>query len=382
MIEFLRKNVWASVGIGVLSLGVLGAGLKYLEEDAKRVSSLTVREGSLLNSINPFLSSPSPTPTPQLSKEYIYAGSRLLAVEDGGASAAPPADLAVWRPTTGTWFVLGGPGSAQTQHNWGAATDKPVQGDFDGDGKTDFTVFRPTDGIWYIVNSSTGTLSYVNFGLSTDTPMAADFDGDGRSDQAVFRADNSTGNATWFINQSSGAGVISQPFGLNADKPAPADFDGDGRADINVWRDSNYTFYTLFSTTNAVGSVVLGSSAGQPVPADYDGDGKANYAVKVGNVWAILNSNYTPMSPVTWHDASDTAVQNDYDGDGIVDIAVWRPVESQTGAGDLGVWYIRQSSKLGITGQSPTTANPHPNELRTNQWGTTADIPVPAFYRR
>src|SRR2546430_1867269 len=34
------------------------------------------------------------TPTPQLSKEYIYAGSRLLAVEDANANAAPPTDLA------------------------------------------------------------------------------------------------------------------------------------------------------------------------------------------------------------------------------------------------------------------------------------------------
>ena len=378
----MKNRTWVAAAFVLLSVGVLGAGLKFLEEDSRKQNVLKAKDRSALSAINPFVTSPSTTPTPQLAKEYIYAGSRLLAVEDAGANAAPPADLAVWRPSSGTWFVLGGPGSAQTQHNWGAATDTPVQGDFDGDGKTDFTVFRPTDGIWYIVNSSTGTLSYVNFGLSTDTPMAADFDGDGRSDQAVFRADNSTGNATWFINQSSGAGVISQPFGLNADKPAPADFDGDGRADINVWRDSNYTFYTLFSTTNAVGSVVLGSSAGQPVPADYDGDGKANYAVKAGNVWAILNSTYTATSSVTWQIAGDTAVQNDYDGDGIVDIAVWRPVESQSGAGDLGAWIIRQSSKLGITGQSPTTANPYPNELRTNQWGTTDDIPVPAFYRR
>ena len=323
-------------------------------------------------------------PTPQLAKEYIYAGSRLLAVEDAGANAAPPADLAVWRPTTGTWFVLGGPGSAQTQHNWGAVGDKPVQGDFDGDGKTDFTVFRPTDGIWYIVNSSTGTLSYVNFGLSGDSPMAADFDGDGRTDQAVFRKDTPTaGNAMWFINQSSGAGVISQQFGLNADEPAPADFDGDGRADINVWRDSNSTFYSLTSVNGQLQTANLGVSPGSiPVPADYDGDGKANYAVKAGNVWNILNSSYSQLITQNWQLANDVAVQNDYDGDGIVDIAVWRPAESQPGAGDTGAWIIRQSSKLGITGGSPTTANPYPNELRLNQWGTAGDIPVPAFYRR
>src|SRR5688572_6507816 len=77
-----------------------------------------------------------PPVTPQLSKEYIYAGSRLLAVEDANANAAPPADLAVWRPSTGTWWVMGGQNSAQTTQSWGTAGDQPVPGDYDGDGKT------------------------------------------------------------------------------------------------------------------------------------------------------------------------------------------------------------------------------------------------------
>src|SRR5438445_5246973 len=55
--------------------------------------------GSKASIWNPF-AAPPPSPTPQLSKEYIYAGSRLLAVEDANANAAPPADLAVGRPST------------------------------------------------------------------------------------------------------------------------------------------------------------------------------------------------------------------------------------------------------------------------------------------
>lgn len=98
------------------------------------------------SSWNP-LAAPLPTPTPQLSKEYIHLpGGRLLAVEDANANAAPPADLAIWRPTTGEWWVLGGPGSAQTTFGWGVSTDRPVPGDYDGDGKTDFSVFRPSTG--------------------------------------------------------------------------------------------------------------------------------------------------------------------------------------------------------------------------------------------
>ncbi len=95
---------WLALGIiAFVALGTFGAGLKYLEEDARQQRAarssqpLTANHSdeSLLNSVNPFLEPTTPTPTPQLSKEYLYAGSRLLSVEDANANAAPPADLAV-----------------------------------------------------------------------------------------------------------------------------------------------------------------------------------------------------------------------------------------------------------------------------------------------
>lgn len=305
-----------------------------------------------------------PTPTPQLSKEYLYAGSRLLAVEDANANAAPPADLAVWRPSNGYFYVLGGPGSQQTYHQWGQSGDVPVPGDYDGDGKTDFSIFRPSTGEWWVVNSSNGATGTTAFGQSGDTAVPADFDGDGKTDAAVYRRNEPAGLATFYVRQSSNGNWMVLQFGIQTDTPASADYDGDGRADIAVYRDSSSTFYSLNSANGQLQTANLNSTPGAtPVPADYDGDGKANYALKSGNNWIILNPAGTATSSTTWQQSGDIPVQNDYDGEGIVDIAVWRPSN--------GTWLIRQSSLLGQSG-----------ELRQVQWGASGDIPVPAFYRR
>ena len=60
----------------------------------------------------------------------------------------------------------------------GAAQDVPVQGDYDGDGKSDVAVFR--DGAWFILNSSGGS-QFVGFGMAGDVPVPGDYDGDGET---------------------------------------------------------------------------------------------------------------------------------------------------------------------------------------------------------
>ena len=309
------------------------------------------------NSLDPQPAMPSSTP--QLSKEYVYAGSRLLAVEDANASAVPPADLAVWRPSNGYWYVFGGPGSQQTIYGFGQRDDIPLQGDFDGDGKTDFAAFRPDDTTWYIVYSSTQSLFQMSYGNSDDVPAVADYDGDGRSDIAVYRASN----GTWYIYQSSTLATNTFQYsyvGQAGDQVSPADYDGDGKADPGLWSPgSPGTFYIRKSSDGQTQALNL-ASTGQPVSCDYDGDGKADFAVLSGNVWTIRSSITGINSTTTWESSGDIPVQNDYDGDGKCDIAVWRSSN--------GNWYIRKSGSS--------------NALRQEHWGTSGDIPVPAYYRR
>jgi hypothetical protein len=353
-------------GLLLLSvIGAAGAGLNFFAADAEPEKTRNVsddRPESALRT-NGFVSNPASSPL-QPSVEYIYAGDKLLAVEDANASAAPPAELAVWRPSSGTWWVMGGQFSQPATQAWGIAADTPVPADYDGDGKTDFCVFRESNGVWYVIKSSDGSQNYYYFGIGGDRPAAADFDGDGKSDPAIYRP--STG--VWYIRQSSDNTIAVQQFGLASDIPVPADYDGDGRADISVWRDASAAFYVLKSTNRQLQHISFGQPGDKPVCGDYDGDGRADAAVRRNTFWYVLQSSNRQTAIYTWGNwNTDKAVQNDFDGDGKLDIAVWRASESAPGAVDVGTWYIRNSS----TGQA-----------RIERWGVSGDIPVPAFYRR
>ena len=143
--------------------------------------------------------------------------------------------------------------------------DVPVPGDYDGDGKADIAIYRGTTGEWFVLRSSNGTLLTLAWGASSfgDIPVPADYDGDGQTDMAVYRADH----GQWFIAKSGG-GTTSTTFGHPplADLPVAGDYDGDGKADLAIYRFATGEWFILRSSTVRC-SITIGGRRGSAIPS-------------------------------------------------------------------------------------------------------------------
>jgi hypothetical protein len=259
-------------------------------------------------------------------------------------------DVAVFRPSTGIWYVIRSSDGAFTANAFGTSGDLIAPGDYDNDGKTDMAVFRPSTGVWY-VNRSTAGLVITGFGLNGDLPVQGDYDGDGKTDIAVFRP--STG--VWYLNRST-AGFAAGPFGSTGDLPVQGDYDADGKADMAVFRPSTGVWYVNRSTAG-LAITNWGLSGDKPVQGDYDGDGKFDLAIfrPSGGTWYILQSTGA-FTVTNWGLSGDAPAPGDFDGDGKDDLGIFRPSN--------GLWFLLRSS-AGVTG--------------TN-WGLNGDVPVQGGY--
>jgi hypothetical protein len=290
-------------------------------------------------------------------------------------SPSAAADLAVWRGSeSGAWYILGRSGP-----HWGTPGDIPVPADYDGDGITDAAVWRPSTGEWFVLLSASGGVSQVTqWGASTDVPLPGDYDGDGETDFAVYRPSQ---DAVIVQNDSCGdwQTIDLSARGIGPGTPVVGDVDGDGRDDPGTYNAATGNMSMLVdalkpSTTPSVKWMTLVTNA-TPAIADYDGDYKDDLATFTpttkwtrGGIWTIQKSSTNTVDTQTWGGAlGDRPVPADYDGAAnancdldtspascvAADLAVWNSF--------TGNWTIRRAD----------------GSARVVQWGQNGDIPIP-----
>ena len=249
-------------------------------------------------------------------------------------------------PLDSLWYAPGTAGRGAFQIYFGATTDVPVPGDYDGDGRTDAAIFRPSTGLWY--GPRTGAAQIVIqmiLGQSGDVPVPGDYDGDGKTDPAIWRP-----SLGLFFAVQSGGGTLSATLGQAGDVPVPRDYDGDGRTDPAIWRPSTGAWQARLSGGGTF-QATNGAAGDVPVPADYNGDGRADPVVfRAGSgSWTGPYNGATGAFSASLGQAGDVPIPGYYDGGPAVDPAVFR-VSTGTWLAALSGGGTKRFDGLGVAG--------------------------------
>jgi hypothetical protein len=188
--------------------------------------------------------------------------------------------IGVFKPGTRQWLLRNSNagGSADLVFNFGVNGDKPITGDWDGDGTDTIGAYSPSTGTFALRNSNSAGSPFTtfSFGAPNLIPIAGDWDGNGVASVGVF--DPATNN--FFLTNTNGPGAAADftfSFGVGGQGAIPiaGDWNGDGVDTIGIYIPSSKTF--LLRNQNAGGNAdaqfVFGPSNATPVAGDWDGDG-------------------------------------------------------------------------------------------------------------
>lgn len=277
-------------------------------------------------------------------------------------SAGIPAktDYVIYRRGAGPndqsyWYTLDSLDYTVSIAQFGIGEDKPVYGDYNGDGRGDLAVWRPSEATWYIAKPTgdpATNFEAIQWGIPSDRPVPDDYDGDGRVDPAVFRGEE----GRWYVRNSSGGILLALQWGIASDRPVPADYNGDGNADIGVYRDG--TWFILECPGCPPRIEYFGLANDIPMPGDFNGDGTDDLAVRrpfeQPPMFYILDGLFG-LRAEPFGLAADYPLVGDFDSDTKEDIAVWR---------NDGNWWVSRSSFQGV--------------ITATEWGQSGDFPVSA----
>ncbi len=222
--------------------------------------------------------------------------------------------------------------------------DATLDGDFNGDGRTDVATFREenrtwlvsiagdgafTTGLWGWVHYETGDLTEVRVG---------DFNGDGRDDLASYEP--VTGR--WYVHRSVGTEFAAPEVWADFTSTSGwvthevGDFNGDGRDDIANYHEQSGRWYVSRSTGSSFSTTrwadfYTNDGWSVQLPGDFNGDGRddiANFHRRTARWYVSLStgSRFSTRLWTTFDSGTDWAKHliGDFDGNGADDVAAFR----------------------------------------------------------
>lgn len=237
------------------------------------------------------------------------------------------ADIAIWRPSTGYWYILQSATNTTRTVLWGQVGDVAVPADYDGDGKTDIAIWRPNTGYWWIFQSATNTTRSGLWGQFGDIPVPQDYDLDGKWDVAVWRQNN----GTWYVAKSTG-GSFQPQYGAAGDVPLPRS------GSYGVYRPSTGAYYFMNQIGGGFGTYSGGPTSGSTALLALLGNrcdiAKPVFWNRSTGGWSFPYGGLS--SPFVWGAENDLPIAARFDGANTPDlIGVFRPSN--------GTWYIRET---------------------------------------
>jgi hypothetical protein len=206
---------------------------------------------------------------------------------------------------------------------YGLSGDRPVVGDWNGDGTDTPGVFR--GGVWLVRNSNTVGLPDLefDFGEAADVPVVGDWDGDGIDTPGVFRG------GVWLLRNSNTAGPpnLEFDFGEAADVPVVGDWDGDGIDTVGAFREGEWRLRNSNSGGPAEISLSFGQEGDRPVSGDWEGDGIDTIGLFAEGLWKLRNTNRAGLADLEFDFftfATDLPLTGDWDSSGVDTVGLAR----------------------------------------------------------
>ncbi len=233
--------------------------------------------------------------------------------------------------------------------------------DFDGDGNSNPVVYRPAGGMWFIRDfaAAANTLA-IQYGLyATDLPFTFNAPG-AFTNIGILRMEPGSSSMVWYFHspgflKADNTRIETLAFGSFGDIPLPGAWQTAGRTNPAVARltDSGWQFL-IYRFNGTVASSLFGNIGDLLKPADYDGDGLMDMGVfrpSENRVYFKRSSDSVVTSVNAGSGSYHYLVEGDSSGDGKADITFWEPINGNFHVASSDTAFVSSSdAQLGLIG--------------------------------